>query len=169
MMNAFDATERRVERTCARFARFPRDPAILVRLVRHIAGNVQDSGNTALRRHGINHTDYNVLTMLYGSEDGTSTPSRLARAAGEKVANMTRVCDVLCEKKLVRRTPNPQDRRSVTLRLAPRGETLTEQLLGEMVDLLNASVRDLDARERATLERLLKKMLASTERMPEAS
>lgn len=166
-MHAFDATERRVDTTCARFPSFPREPAVLVRLVKHIARSVHDAANVNLRKHAINHTDYNILMMLYGSEKGTISPSRLAEAAGEKVANITRVCNVLCDKKLIHRAPSAEDRRKVELRLTARGKTLVERLLPDMVDLLNTSVDGLDANEQATLERLLKKMLTSTERMRE--
>ncbi len=167
-MHAFDATERRIDTTCARFERFPRGAAVLVRLVKHIAGSVHDTANVRLRRHGINHTDYNILMMLYGSEDGTITPSRLAAAAGEKVANITRVCNVLCDKKLIHRAPSEDDRRKVELRLSCKGTALIEQLLPDMIELLDVSVEALDDAEQADLERLLKKMLVGTERMHEA-
>ncbi len=164
-MHVFDATEHRIDTTCARFPSFPREPAVLVRLVKHIARSVHDAANASLRRHGINHTDYNILMMLYGSEDGTITPSQLAEAAGEKVANITRVCNVLCDKQLIHRAPSDADRRKVELRLSARGTALLEDLLPDMETLLNTSVEGLDTKEQAVLEQLLKKMLTHTERM----
>ncbi|HET7269186.1 MAG TPA: MarR family transcriptional regulator [Oleiagrimonas sp.] len=167
-MHPFHATERRVDRTCSRFPDFPRDPALLVRLIKRIAQTVHDAGNGSLRKHGINHTDYNILMMLYGSEDYASTPSELAAAAGEKLANITRVCNALCDKKLIHRAPSAEDRRKVTVRLSARGERFVEGLLPDMAGLLHRSVRGLDAREQATLETLLKKMLVDAERMGDA-
>lgn len=168
-MHVFDATERRIDNTCRRFPSFPREPAVLVRLVKHVARSVHDAANERLREYGINHTDYNILMMLYGSRDATISPSRLAEAAGEKVANITRVCNALCDKKLIHRAPSGADRRKVELRLSTRGTALIEQLLPEMVRLLQVSVTGLDTDEQVTLERLLKKMLSHTERMREAT
>lgn len=167
-MHAFDPTERRIDTTCKRFPSFPREPAVLVRLVKHIARSVHDAANIDLRKHGINHTDYNILMMLYGSENGTISPSRLAAAAGEKLANITRVCNALCDKKLIHRAPSAEDRRKVILRLAAPGKALVERLLPDMTDLLNMSVSGLKSQELATLERLLKKVLTNTEGMREA-
>ncbi|HEX7338460.1 MAG TPA: MarR family transcriptional regulator [Rhodanobacteraceae bacterium] len=162
-MPSFDATERRVDRTCGRFPAFPRQPALLVRLVKHIARSVHDAGNASLRAHGINHTDYNILMMLYGSEDATCTPSDLAAAAGEKLANITRVCNALCDKKFITRAPSHDDRRKIMVRLTPAGRRFVEGLLPDMADLLDAFTQGLDAREQTTLEKLLKKMLAGAE------
>lgn len=164
-MHPFQSTERRVHRTCERFPDFPRDPALLVRLIKRIARTVHDAGNGRLREHGINHTDYNILMMLYGSEDYASTPSELAAAAGEKVANITRVCNTLCEKQLIHRGPSAEDRRKVEVRLSTEGEQFVQALLPDMAELLHKSVRGLQAHEQATLETLLKKMLIDTERM----
>ncbi len=161
-MHEFDATERRVDTTCARFPSFPREPAVLVRLIKRIAGNVHDAGNTSLREHGINHTDYNVLMMLYGSEEATISPSQLATASGEKGANITRVCDALCTKGFLARARDVEDRRKVKLRLTERGHALVESILPDMSQLLNVSVDGLDAKAQAKLEDLLKIMLDNT-------
>lgn len=164
-MHPFHSTEHRVDRTCSRFPDFPREPALLVRLIKRIARTVHDAGNGRLRAHGINHTDYNILMMLYGTEDYSSTPSELAAAAGEKVANITRVCNSLCEKKLTHRAPSVEDRRKVVVRLSAHGKRFVEGLLPDMAELLHESVQGLETSEQAALEALLKKMLIDTERM----
>lgn len=164
-MSGFESTEQRVDTTAARFPGFPRQPALLVRLIKRLAGNVQDAGNARLRQHGINRTDYDILMMLYGSAAGSISASELAAAAGEKVANITRVCNSLCDKSLIHRAYSDEDRRKVELRLTDQGTALVEQMLPDMAQLLNASVQNLDAREQATLEQLLKKMLAASDHM----
>jgi MarR family transcriptional repressor of emrRAB len=42
-----------------------------------------------LRPCGINHPEYNVLMMLYGTEGYALNASELAEADGEKAANIT--------------------------------------------------------------------------------
>jgi MarR family transcriptional repressor of emrRAB len=162
IVHAFEATERRVDTTCARFPTFPREPAVLVRLIKRIAGNVHDAGNISLREHGINHTDYNVLMMLYGSEEATISPSQLAAASGEKGANITRVCDALCAKGFLARARDVEDRRKVKLHLTARGHKLVESILPDMSHLLNVAVAGLDRKAQANLERLLKAVLVNT-------
>ena len=95
--------ERRLAVTCRQYPAFPRHPAVVVRLVKHIHKRVHDDANALLKPFGINHPEYNLLMMLYGTEGYTLNPSQLAEAAGEKSANITRLADGLCAKGLIER------------------------------------------------------------------
>ena len=117
-MSSFDATETRIDATCARWPGFPREPAVLVRLVKGIYKTVHDRANAVLREFELSHAEYNILMMLYGTGDGALHPSQLAEAAGEKSANITRLTDRLCEKGLIERTPSAEDRRKISLSLS---------------------------------------------------
>lgn len=161
---SFAATEARIRRTQERFPAFHRDAAVLVRLVRHVHAQVHDVANAVLREHGLNHTDYNILIMLYGSADNAMNPSQLASAAGEKSANLTRICDGLVERGLVARVADPQgDRRKVLLSLTRHGIERLEALLPAMTQLLDRCVLGFSPAERDQLERLLKRLLGSVE------
>jgi MarR family transcriptional repressor of emrRAB len=163
-MSSFDATETRILHTRERFPGFPRDAAVLVRLIKHIYAQVHDAANVVLREHGLNHTDYNLLMMLYGSRDNAVNPSLLGGAAGEKSANITRICNALSEKGLIDRVADPGgDRRKVVLSLTERGRQLIESLLPTMATLLETYTQGLDPAERAELERLLKRLLDNAE------
>lgn len=159
-MGSFDATEERIRHTRERFPGFPRDAAVLVRLVKHIHAQVHDAANVVLREHDLNHTDYNILMMLYGSVDNAVNPSLLGGAAGEKSANITRICNALCDKGLVHRVADPGgDRRKVVLSLTPKGRRLIEGLLPTMAALLEGYMRGFRRAELAQLEALLKRLL----------
>jgi len=163
-MSSFDDTEARILHTRERFASFPRDAAVLVRLIKHIHAHVQDAANAVLREQGLNHTDYNVLMMIYGSPDNAVNPSQLGNAAGEKAANITRVCNALCGKGLINRVAvSDGDRRKVVLSLTARGRRCIESLLPQMSRLLDTSVRGLSAGECARFEALLRRMFDNTE------
>ena len=163
-MSSFDATEARIHHTRERFPGFPRDAAVLVRLIRHIHARLQDAANVVLREHGLNHTDYNILMMIYGSERNAVNPSQLGDAAGEKSANITRVCNALCDKELVDRVADPGgDRRKVVLSLTPRGRRLIESLLPQITQLLESCTHGLRQSERYQLEDLLKRMFDNLE------
>ena len=136
---------------------------MLVRLVKHIYKRVHDDANALLKPWGINHPEYNLLMMLYGSEGGTLNPSQLAGAAGEKSANITRLADALCRKGLIERTASDEDRRKVALTLTAEGVAVIEDFLPDICALLERQRGTMQAREMAQLEKLLKKFLGQLE------
>lgn len=159
-MSDFARTEARLDVTRRKYPGFPRQPAVLVRLVKHLYKEVHDEANTVMKPYGLNHPEYNILMMLYGSPDNAMNPSQLAEAAGEKLANITRLTTQLCEKGLVERSGSDEDRRKVTLTLTPVGLDTITRFLPDIVTLLHRQTRNLDATEQTQLEGLLKKMLA---------
>ena len=159
-MADFSSTEQRLAITCRRYPEFPRRPATLVRLIKHIHKLLHDDANLALKPYGINHPEYNLLMMLYGSASGTMSPSELADAAGEKSANITRLTNELSEKGLIARNASADDRRKVELSLTPQGQTLLASLLPDVCKLLAKQGRHLTVSEQVQLEKLLKKFLS---------
>jgi MarR family transcriptional repressor of emrRAB len=162
-MSSFLPTEQRLAITCQRHPAFPREPAVLVRLVKHIYKRVHDDANAMLKPWGINHPEYNLLMMLYGTEGYTLNPSQLAEAAGEKSANITRLTTELCDKQLIERTAGEADRRKVTLTLTEAGVAMIESFLPDICALLERQRGALQPREMAQLEKLLKKFLNQLE------
>jgi len=116
--------------------------------------------NAVLKPWGINHAEYNLLMMVYGTEEQALTPSQIGDAAGEKLANVTRLTDGLCAKGLLRRKPSEEDRRKIVLSLSAKGVAAVEGFLPAISDLLNRQLGTLDGGEQRQLEKLLKKMLA---------
>jgi len=158
-MNSFAPTEQRIAITCRRHPAFPREPAVLVRLIKHIYKRVHDQANAVLKPWGIGHAEYNILMMMYGTEGYSLNPSQLADAAGEKSANITRLTNQLCGKGLIERTASDDDRRKVTLTLSRSGLAMIDQLLPDLCALLERQTGGMKAAEMAQLERLLKKFL----------
>ena len=158
-MNPFAATEQRIAVTRRKQPDFPRSPAVLVRLIKRLHRHVQDDANALLRPFGINHPEYNILMMLYGTADNAMAPSALADAAGEKSANITRLTDRLCEKGLLVRSADADDRRRLTLSLTSKGDALIAAMLPGIGTLLRRQTATLNRDEQRELERLLKQML----------
>lgn len=159
-MSDFAPTEARLDVTRAKYPAFPRKPAVLVRLVKHLYKEVHDEANAVMKPFGLNHPEYNILMMLYGSPDNAMNPSQLAEAAGEKSANITRLTTQLCDKGYIARAGSDEDRRKVTLTLTDDGVRLIENFLPDIAALLHRQTRNLSPSEQALLEGLLKKMLA---------
>lgn len=162
--SSFLPTEQRLAITCRRHPAFPREPAVLVRLVKHIYKHVHDDANAMLKPWGINHPEYNLLMMLYGTEGYTLNPSQLAEAAGEKSANITRLTNELCDKRLIERTADDADRRKVALTLTPAGVSMIENFLPDICALLDRQTVGMQPRDMAQLEKLLKKFLDQLDR-----
>jgi MarR family transcriptional regulator, negative regulator of the multidrug operon emrRAB len=163
-MSSFHPTEQRLAVTRQRYPAFPRDSAVLIRLIKHIYKRVQDDSNALLRPYGINHPEYNLLMMLYGTEGYSLHPTELADAAGEKSANITRLTNELADKGLIARNASDEDRRKVTLTLTDEGIALIESFLPDICKMLDWQVSGLPQRDVAQLERLLKKYLDQLER-----
>jgi MarR family transcriptional regulator, negative regulator of the multidrug operon emrRAB len=131
-----------------------------VRLVKHIHKLLHDEANATLKSYGINHPEYNLMMMLYGSASGTMSPSELADAAGEKSANITRLTNELCDKGLIARTASVDDRRKIALNLTAQGEALIESFLPDICALLTRQMRHMTVSEQNQFEKLLKKFLS---------
>src|ERR1700743_1853777 len=86
-MSDFAPTEARLQVTRSKYPGFPRDPAALVRLIKHLYKEIHDEANAVMKPYGLNHPEYNILMMMYGSPDNSLNPSQLADAAGGKSAN----------------------------------------------------------------------------------
>jgi MarR family transcriptional regulator, negative regulator of the multidrug operon emrRAB len=159
-MTDFTSTEQRLAVTCRRYPDYPRRAGALVRLIKHVHKEMSDATNALLKPYGINHSEYNLLMMMYGTESGTMSPSELADAAGEKSANITRLTDQLSDKGLIARNGSADDRRKVDLKLTPAGQALIESLLPDACQWLKRQASELTVAEQKQLEALLKKMLS---------
>ena len=151
--------------TQQRHAGFPRDQAVLVRLIKLLHRLFNDSANTLLREHGLNHPEYNVLIMLDGSPQGL-TPGELAEAAGEKSANTTRLVDQLLAKGLVTRTACEDDRRKLRVQLTAQGAWVIHRVMPAIAAQLQTFFGKLSGEQCATLEHLLLQVVEGIEGQP---
>jgi MarR family transcriptional repressor of emrRAB len=131
-MSDFGPTEQRLRRVLARVPGFPFEQMLLVRMAYHLQKTLRDRSNAALKKYELGDTHYLVLAILYGSVDETSSATELSEACNEKPANLTRVCDELAAKSLIRRGPKPGDRRAVMISLSEHGRALIETILPEI-------------------------------------
>ena len=80
---------------------------------------------------GLSVGEYMVLTMLRGQgEPYRLSPSRLADSCVLSTGAMTNRLDNLEQAGLVKRVPDPDDRRSVQVTLTKKGHTLWDQMAG---------------------------------------
>lgn len=94
--------------------------------------------NTTSRKLGLNVTDMECLSLL--AMKGIATPTELARYTGMTTGSATAMLDRLEKAKLIRRKPNPNDRRGVLIEInkdsmAEIGALYTgvQQALGKLI------------------------------------
>ena len=72
--------------------------------------------------HGLSFPEYSVLRLLQRAPEHQRAPSLLAEQVVCTTGAMTKLVDRLQRAGLVERTPAPNDRRSVLVRLTPAGD-----------------------------------------------
>ncbi|HEX6833552.1 MAG TPA: MarR family transcriptional regulator [Rudaea sp.] len=154
----FAKVEASIDRVTRKLSAEPaaRDDVVLMRLVTGLARRYEELVNDAIRPQKLNHVMFKTLLMAFGSPDNEVNPSELSDATSESRANMTRICDQLCERGLIERRPSESDRRRIVVSLTAAGERLVRKLLPKMRDSLRAAHAPLKAADKRVLERLLK-------------
>jgi len=124
-----------------------------------------------LTENNISQGRFSVLMLLWKSgrrgeagrssacAPGPRTPAELADAAGVTRATMTGLIDTLERDGLVRREPDPDDRRMMSVRLTPKAEVFLKQMLPGHFETMARLMAPLSESERKTLVRLLTKVL----------
>ncbi len=128
-------------------------------------------GERNLTEHAISHGRFGVLMLLWrGCVSGAvgsaaepcvaapRTPAELAEAAGVTRATMTGLIDTLERDGFVKRMPDPDDRRMMSVRLTPRGERFLAEFLPGHFRMIAEMMSTLRESERKTLVRLLHKI-----------
>jgi len=90
---------------------------------------------------------------------GPRTPAELAEAASVTRATMTGLIDTLERDGFVKRVPDPEDRRMMSVTLTAKAERFLTGMLPGHFQLMAALARTLSERERQTLVTLLNKII----------
>ncbi len=99
-----------------------------------------------------------ALAVLDGAGEAL-TPSQIADRVLVASATMTATLDLLERRGWIRRSPNPDDRRSVLVEITPDGRAVADRLLPGIHKLERSAFEALTKHERAQLLRLLDKVL----------
>ena len=111
-----------------------------------------------LKPYGLNDSDFRTLMILYSSPEGAS-PSELCDFAQQGATNMTRISNVLVKAGLVTRAPSAEDRRRIVLTITAAGKRLVRKILPPLFPKVLGSFASLNAGDKRTLERLLRRVL----------
>lgn len=135
--------------------------------------DVYASTERSLSDHNISHGRFGVLMLLWrssqpraaklmGADDcnggGPRTPAELAEAAGVTRATMTGLIDTLERDGYVKREPDPNDRRMMSVRLTAKGDQFLNDFLPGHFRVIAQVMAPLTESERKTFVRLLVKI-----------
>ena len=111
--------------------------------------------------HGAPQPVMNCLAVIEGAEEAL-TPSQIGERTFSSSATMTSTLDSLDRLGWARRVPNPADRRSVLVEITPEGQAVADRFLPGIRTFEQAVLHHLTRAERATLLKLLGKVLKGT-------
>jgi DNA-binding MarR family transcriptional regulator len=112
--------------------------------------------------HGLNTSQLNILTVLDRSIEPLPMGA-LGEAVSVRPANLTGVVDSLAKRHYVERIPNPDDRRSLLIRISTEGRTFLRTFLPGHWRYLHRLMDDLSPRQQRQLQSLLERFLESIE------
>ncbi|MCV7241535.1 MarR family transcriptional regulator [Mycobacterium mantenii] len=115
-----------------------------------------------LQPHGLNTAQLNILTVLDRAPEPV-TMGALGQAVSVRPANLTGVVNELARRGYVERISNPNDRRSFLIQIGKKGRAFLRKFLPGHWAYLHKLMDGLTPKQKAQLESLLERFLASIE------
>jgi DNA-binding MarR family transcriptional regulator len=137
--------------------------AVFGRIYR-IARLVGDQQEAVYSGFGIGRGDFDVLaTLRRAGAPFSLSPKELTRSLMLTSGGMTGRLDRLEKRGLVARSPDPADRRGLTITLTGAGRVLVDRAVGAGLDAQRRVLERLPEADRSALAALLRDLLAATE------
>lgn len=163
-MEMKDAVERHLEEWSEERPDLDPSPLAIVNRIGLLAKHFRRQTAGALRPLRLQLWEYEVLAALRRQgEPFELPPTALAKLGMLTTGAMTNRIDRLEERGLVRRLPDPEDRRALYVQLTPKGRDLADRAVEARMQSATRSVAALSERERQKLEQLLKKLVSAFE------
>ena len=139
-------------------------PLALVGRVIVLAQHLDKSVNAALARHDLTLGQFDILaTLRRHSPKGGLTPGQLLGSVMLTSGGMTARLSRLEQDGLVRRLPDPNDRRGVVVELTTKGRKLIESAAATRFEEANDSLPPLSDSEQRALSESLHRWLVAVE------
>jgi DNA-binding MarR family transcriptional regulator len=130
-------------------------------LIRAGQSIIAEIDRAMLASYGVPQPILTCLAVIEGAETAL-TPSEISERTLVSSATMTNTLDALERLGWARRIPNPEDRRSVLVEITDEGQSVADRFLPGIRVLEQAFCAELTSAERATLLKLLGKVLMGT-------
>jgi DNA-binding MarR family transcriptional regulator len=133
--------------------------AVLSRVTR-LARHLDRARQTAFAAHDLESWEFDVLAALRRAGPPYElSPGRLVDVTLVTSGTMTNRVDRLEARGLVRRGPDPSDRRGVLVRLTPSGQQAVDGALADLLDRERELLAGLDVAQQDHLADLLRRLL----------
>ena len=129
----------------------------IIRLINRVRIELIDALDRELSKFDISAPQLIVLASVANKE--ADSAAGLCKSISYDPGAMTRMIDRLEQKGLVRRDPNPEDRRATNLELTAAGKALYPQLLAAKENVQAQFLRGFSNEEVRELDRLLNRLL----------
>ena len=142
----------------------PTDAYQVTGRISRIAARLAQSQDEIFGRYGLNRGDVGVLSALRTAPPPQRlSPTQLFRGLMLSSAGMTKRLDRLERLGLVKRKPDPKDRRGVTIELTAAGRQLLTKAIADNTQREMALLSGLKQSERRELGDLLRRVLKNVE------
>jgi DNA-binding MarR family transcriptional regulator len=136
------------------------EPLQVLSRVSRLAKHLDIARRGAFASHGLESWEFDVLSALRRQGPPFQlTPGALLRATLVTSGTMTNRIDRLAAAGLVRREPDPRDRRGVLVTLTPEGRSRVDAALEDLLNRERTLLAALDDPERKQLADLLRTLL----------
>lgn len=168
------AEQDHVDRFIERFgAQLPLDDLVVEGIVDRIGGlnrRLNREMDETLRDFGLNKGEWKVLGSLWRlGEPHRLSPGELARIEELSSGAMTNRLDRLERDGLVRRLPDPDDRRAIQVELTEKGRETWEKAVAAQAAKEAVVTASLSEREKEQLTKLLRKLMLAFEAREKAN
>ena len=137
------------------------EPLQVLSRVSRLARHLDIARRGAFASHGLESWEFDVLSALRRAGPPFQlTPGALLRATLVTSGTMTNRIDRLAAAGLVRREPDPRDRRGVLVTLTGQGQEVVDAALTDLLDREQALLAGLGEDQRQALADLLRTLLA---------
>lgn len=109
-----------------------------------------------IKEHGISIENFMILELLYNK--GPQPVQKISETLSIPSGSITYVVDKLEKKGLVKRQPNPNDRRASTVVLTEEGRALFDEIFPKHVETISKNVSYITNEEKEQLTHLLKQI-----------
>ncbi|HYF51502.1 MAG TPA: MarR family transcriptional regulator [Planctomycetota bacterium] len=139
----------------------PSPMAVFARVF-HLSRMLEQRLEKVFRKHGLSNWAFDVLVALRrAGPPYRQSPTELFSSLLLSSGAMTNRIDRLEQSGLVKRVPDPHDRRSVLVQLTPKGVKLIDAVMPEHLANESAILRKLSTAERKQLTDLLRQLIVS--------
>lgn len=134
--------------------------AVLCRVAVILGRDLTSRLDQLIAPSGLAELEFRLLLNLF-ARGGKSFPGELCPALAQSPANLTRISDLLVERGLITRAPDPEDRRKLAISLTPAGEQLAKDLAPQLTNYMTQLYRDFTAEDRIRFMDYLKRLVGA--------